>query len=285
MRANKITVILIAAFVGILLLNVFYPKKIESTFLTVIISIATFLFGIFISFSIADRHGRINELRSNDSLERGYLILLHKYAGVFGKNYQNRMAELIDHYLMSTLDYEIQDFHKNEPFLDKIYDHIIGAPITNDKQKIVYSEFLDCFSIIVESRRKTIALITDRLSRFEWLVAVFLPFIILLSAILTETHSLIVAIISSILSVMILNITLFLYTLDNLSWKEEKRIFEPYQQTFEAIGKHRYYSESLILQKRVKIHKGKTYRVGRFGNKPYPDFSNKKIEVIDETKK
>ncbi|MEK6909196.1 MAG: hypothetical protein AABX23_04050 [Nanoarchaeota archaeon] len=281
MRANKITIILIIAFICLLALNVFYPRKIESTFLTVLISIATFLFGIFISFSISDRHGRINELRNNDSLERGYLILMHKYAGTFGKKYQTEMAEAIDQYLISTLDYEIKDFHKNEKFVDAIYNKIESAKVTNDQQREIYSEFLDCFSSLIEARRKTIALITDRLSRFEWLVATFLPFIILLSTILTETNSLIVAIISSILSVMILNITLFLYTLDSLSWKEERRIFEPYQQTFEAIGRLRYYPEILIKHKRVKMHKNKIYRLGIFPNK-YPDLSGKTIRTIDD---
>ena len=280
MRANKVTILLIIAFVGILVLNIFYPKKIESTFLTVLISIATFLFGIFISFSISDRHGRINELRSNDSLERGYLILIYKYAGAFGKQYQIEMAEIIDQYLISTLDYEIRDFHKNEPFVDAIYAKIQSVKVINEKQKEVYSEFLDCFSSLIEARRKTIALIADRLSRFEWLVAIFLPFIILLSTILTETSSIIVAVISSVLSVMILNITLFLYLLDNLSWKEERRIFEPYQQTFEAIGKLRYYPEILILEKRVKMYKDKTYRLGVFPHK-YPDLSGKTIKIIE----
>ena len=213
-------------------------------------------------------------------MERGYLILIYKYAGAFGKQYQIEMAEIIDQYLISTLDYAIRDFHKNEPFVDAIYAKIQSVKVINEKQKEVYSEFLDCFSSLIEARRKTIALIADRLSRFEWLVAIFLPFIILLSTILTETSSIIVAVISSVLSVMILNITLFLYLLDNLSWKEERRIFEPYQQTFEAIGKLRYYPEILILEKRVKMYKDKTYRLGVFPHK-YPDLSGKTIKIIE----
>jgi hypothetical protein len=83
---------------------------------------------------------------------------------------------------------------------------------------------------------------------------------------------------------MIVHIMLFLFMLDNFSWKEEQRIFEPYQKTFEDIEKLRYYPEILMREKRVKNYKGKKYRVGIFPNS-YPNMSGKEIKIIDETKK
>jgi len=284
MKIKFVPYILIASFAFLFLLNLFYPRKIDEPFVPLILSITTFLFSIFVSFSISDRHKRLEELRENDSIERSQLTLLHYHAQVFGKDFQQKMDNAIDNYLMAILDHKIWDFHKTENYVKEIHAVIISVKPTNDIQKTTYGALLARFSDLLTARRKTIGIIPERLSKFEWFVATVLPLLILASIVLIETNSLVISIISSLLGIMIVHIMLFLFMLDNFSWKEEQRIFEPYQKTFEDIEKLRYYPEILMREKRVKNYKGKKYRVGIFPNS-YPNMSGKEIKIIDETKK
>ncbi len=255
-----------------------FNKNIE--FISTILGVVTFLFGLFLAFSLSDRRDRLDRIRGNSSMERSQMIFLFKASKVFGKDFQKRMLKAIDNYLMVTLDYKIWDYEKTGKSFDKLVDVASSARTDNVKKQSLYGYFLEVVNNLGIARKASIGLIEDKLSIFEWFVFILFSGIIVLSLITLNlgtplTISLVGALILSIILLLVL-----LYRLNNLSWKEEMRIFEPYEKAFESLGLLRYYPEVLIRKGRVNKYKNHRCRVGIFPN-PYPDLRGKKIKIID----
>lgn len=273
---QKIQLILffsIGASFGMIL---FFPLNVQSDVIKIILSVATFLFGIFVAFSINDRNSRMEKIRANDAAERSNLVTIYNLSKRFGKKISERIKKKIDEYLMATLDYRIWDFYKTEKQFNALFDLIVAMKA---KDKFRLQEIINRIDDMRLSRGETAEIINERLSKFEWMITVFLCLVILICLILINPGTLISKILLGSLSIAVIFIVYFLYSLDSLSWKAESRIFEPYAQTFESIGLLRYYPEDLILTGKVQKHKGKKYRLGVFPN-TYPNFFGKKIKVI-----
>lgn len=250
--------------------------------LSSIIAVATFILGIFIAFSISDRHNRINRIRELDSEERASLEMIYYFSEIFGKKFQDSIRESMDSYLMATLDYKITDYDKTEPEFKSLSEEVFKAKMQKDEKKQeAFDKMMGELVTIGTVRKQTISLVADRLQLFEWTSLILLTSVIIFSTLFLNTGELALQIILAILNFSIVILVLFLYTLDNLTWNEEERIFEPYEKTFETIDKLRYYPEILIKKKRIKKYKGKSYRLGVFPN-PYPDLSGKEIKIVSK---
>src|SRR3989338_481380 len=273
---NKIQVVFVLFIVVVVGIIVFFPFNNQSELITIILSVATFLFGIFVAFSISDRNKRMEKIRTNDSHERSNLVNIYSLSKTLGKKISERIRKKIDEYLMATLDYKIWDFYKTEKEFNALFDLTMSIKTKNKPQM---EEIIERLEDIRLSRGETAEVINERLSKFEWVITVFLCLVALICLILINPGTLISIILLSGLSAAVIFSVYFLYSLDNLSWKEETIIFEPYAQTFESLGLLRYYPEDLITFGKVKKHMGKKYRLGVFP-KSYQDFSGKKIKIV-----
>jgi len=267
----------------VLLISIFLPVSNESTLLTTIIGVATFLFGIFISFSMSDRYNRLNRLYELDSAERSKLILMYRVSEVYGKDIQLELQKKIDNYLTKNLDYKVEDYYRTEKELDDLVDYIKSIDLKTNKQQSVYESILGMLSDISNARVECISLIGERLSKIEWAVFLFFSIIITICLILINTGVLVSIFIVSILVLSLVLLLGLLYSLDNLSWKEAERTFEPYSKTFEAMGLLRYYPKEVIDSKIVTPPKDKDYRIAICPN-PYPDFRGMHVEVVKVVK-
>ncbi len=266
-------------FILVVCLAIFYPLTKNEALASTSLGVSTFLFGVFAAFSISDRHGRINGIRENDSPERAGLESLYGIMIVFGKDVQKRVAKKIDNYLMAILDYTIWDYHKTGKEFNDLVETALSVKVKNQAQAETYNGLSFVINSILNARKQTTGLIDERMSKLEWLVLFVLGGVIVFSLLLTGTTTIQAISIVVLMTFTIMLLLVVIYRLDNLSWKEEVRIFEPYQQTFESIGLMRYYPDDLVNRNRVKKHKGKTYRVGIFP-RPYPDMSGKKVKIV-----
>lgn len=278
----KIPVILSAVLFLLIVAFLFFLKLNESSnILNLLLTISTFLLGIFLAFAVSERQNRIERIRENDSKERGMLESLYYLSAIFGQKTQKRIADIIDDYLTSTLDYYIWDYYKTEKDFSEIMKTIESLNPKTRKQEEVFGSMLTLLTDIEQTRNQSIAIIDDKLATFEWVILLLLSGTIIASTFLIPEKSILSTIIFGVIDFAILLLLLFLNNLDNLSWKEEERIFEPYQRTFETIGKLRYYPDGVIERGRVKLHKGKTYRIASYP-KPYPDMRGKKVKIIKD---
>jgi len=278
MKTKKLLVIAILFLIviaAVMLVNVN-----DAGFGSTIFSITTFLFGIYASFTISDRHHRIDQIREMDSQERSSMQSIYDFSKIFGNGFQKKISNAIENYLIDTFDYKIWDFKNTGKSFSKISELILSV---KPKKSVVQSEtfrrLLENLDQMGNAREQTIALIDDRLSKLDWIIFVVLSGIIVTSTALINYGSVFSAIVLILLDFVIILVLIFMWNLDDLSWRNEVRIFEPYQRAFESIGKMRYYPEQMIMNKDVKLHRDKTYRMASYP-KPYPDFTGKKIKII-----
>lgn len=274
--------ILFILFVIIFLITIFFPLNREESLVSMILTVSTFLFGVFIAFSLSDRQTRIDKIRENDSMERASLETLYSLMIVYGVQTQKTIREKIDNYLMATLDHTIWDYYKTEKEFKDLSTSVAFAKTNNGKKIGLFQNMVGLVTTMSNAREQTISLIDDKLSKLEWFVFSTLSCIIILSLLLINTGSIISIIMVTLLSLSVLLVLLLLHSLDSLIWKEEVRIFEPYQRTFEAVDLIRYYPLDVIKAGRVMLYKGKNYRVATFPN-PYPNMDDKKIEIIRDS--
>jgi hypothetical protein len=277
--------VIIVLLVVILVVASLYPFDTENTFVSVALSVSTFLFGIFVGFSISDRHNRMEKIRMNDSSERSNLVSIFHLSKSFSLKNHSKILKYLDLYLMSILDHTIWDFYKTENDFNKIAGVVDEWKFDgkNSKKVTCYRELIKRIADIRLVRGETAEVINDRISKFEWAIFLFLGTVILASLLLLNTGNMVSISLILALSAAVIFLTYFLYSLDSLSWKAESRIFEPYAETFESMGLTRYYPESLIKEGRVRNYRKVKSRIGVFKN-PYPDFSGKKIISLEATK-
>ncbi len=244
----------------------------------VTLSVATFLFGMFLSFTISDRHARIEKIRETDSADRSATADLVYLAGIFSKGLQRKTADLFDKYLQATLDYMINDYEQTEEEFNAVAKQIAAVEPKTPKESEIYKRMLDALSTLRAAREHAITIIDDRLEFSEWLNFIILSGIIIVSTRFIYTGTMASAVLLFALNLLVVLFLVFLYDLDRLSYKEEVRLFEPYERTFESIGKLRYYPEDLIQRNRVAPPK-EAYRIGIFPRK-YPDMRGKRIRII-----
>lgn len=263
----------IIAFLILAAIAILFPLHIEEAIFELALYVTPVLFAIFVAFSISERLSRIDKIRENDSIERSSLEMLNSFIESNSPENHKELNELIDEYLMATLDYSIEDYYKTRPYYEKISRALYS--IRNDR---VNDFGVDILSKIHGAREQTVTLIGDYMSKFEWLIyyvlgaSVLIPFLFVNSGTFLNVAFIILMTLSVIL------LLYFLHELNSLEWKKEVRIFAPYQKTFEAIGSMHYFPESLMGNKKVKEIAGDSYRVGYFPL-PYPNFEGKNIKV------
>lgn len=275
-KPRNIKFICLAIFLLITSIATFIPFQVELSNLGLSLTATAVLFSIFAAFSITERLSRIDKIRENDSNERSSLIMLNNVAMTEPKESRSKIHNLIEAYLIATMDYSIWDYYMTYSEYSSLAKYIMS--LRNSKN---YDRMQDLLDRTLSSREQTVSLISDRLSGYEWAVYIILGFAVVLPFILNNDGSFMSVFLVSIITFSVLLIMYFLYKLDSLEWKKEIRIIEPYQKTFEAIGAPRYYPDALFAQMTLGQFKSGQYRIAHY-NKPYPDQSDKNIELLEK---
>jgi len=261
-----------------LALAVFVPGGGLSDFFLTLLSIATFLFGIFVGFTIADRHTRLRairrELRENDSR----VLDIYRLSSLFGKKVHDVTRKNIDEWITATIDYRLTEFYLAVPKLGKLYDYVLTLKPKTSKQQVAFSQMIDVLENIGLSVKRVRYRVTDKVSRFEWYTILILGGIILfcLFAMNANTYASIIVVV--LLSTSLVTIILVLRDLDSLLWKEQKWIWEPLCDLFHELKLLPYIPDEVIYLERASFPKGMKYRYVNYPN-PYPSIEGKKIEI------
>lgn len=248
--------------------------------ISTLFSVASFLFGIFLGFSISNSHGRFNQicqiLRTNDAI----ILFIYQMSGQFGEKIKKDIQILLDNYLIDQLDYYLFDFKKSHQSFMKLFQYLDKLVIKNEKQKKSYESMVDSLSDSLKNRKTVEALLQQPMFKFEWISILTLLAIILFCIFYINTGSVLSIISSVLLSTSAIILVFVLKDLDNLSWKEQQWIWEPIEDLFCELGLLPYYPIDVLKSKRAKVKKGEKIRVAIYPN-PYPDMTRKKIEILE----
>lgn len=266
------------AFVAFILIAVFVKGEGYSPVVIAMLSVATFLFGIFGAFVMQNRHKRLDALRTTLRKDDAAYVNMYKLSAAFGKKVQKRMQKLVDNYIIKTIDYRLPEYRcANKEFL-KLLEYITNLNPRNERQRQNYSKLLDSIETANTARKYVEYLTTNTMLRFKWLMLLGLLVVILFSIFYINDNSLpsiITAVLLSTSSVMFL---LIMRDLDSLYWKEQKWIWDPLEQLFGELDLLPYYPDEVIDRKRVKLKKGTKIRIASYPQ-PYPDHTGKTVKI------
>jgi len=261
------------------ILAIFFPGRSLSESVRTLLSVSSFLFGIFVAFSISDRHGRLKEIRIQLREGDAFIFELYKHSAVFGKKAQDMCRSLLDDWVIATIDYKLEDFHKARGKFNALYDFVFALKPANNKQNVAYSKMIDTLKEMNKENKKMRYLVTDRISFSEWGSILTLSGIILFCLFYINSGTLSSMTLTVLLAVTLTLLVLVLRDLDQLYWKEQKWIWDPLIDLFHELDLLPYFPDDVFVRKRVKLQSGLKYRVGKYAH-PYPDMTNKKIEVV-----
>jgi hypothetical protein len=263
------------------LLAIGVPGRGASDSMLTLLSVSSFLFGIFVAFSISDRHSRLKDIRAQLREGDALIFDIYKNSAAFGTKIQEKCRLLLDDWIIATIDYRLVDFHKARSKFDVLYDFVLSLKPSNPKQAVAYDKMVDILRDMNKENKRLRYLVTDRISSYEWGSIVILSGIILFCLFYINTGSLSSMILTVLLSVTLTLLVLVLRDLDQLYWKEQKWIWDPLIDLFNELDLLPYFPDDVFIRKRIKLQPGLKYRVGKYAH-PYPDMTDKRIEIVSQ---
>jgi len=243
-----------------------------------LLSVATFLFGIFGAFVMQNRHNRLDALRETLRKDDALYLNIYKMSAIFGKKVQKQVQKLIDNYIIKTIDYYITDYNKAGKDFLKLYDYLKDLEVKTPKEEMAFSVISNRINEANINRRHIDLLARNNMLKFKLFTLIGLLLIILFSVFYINDNSIPSIIISVLLSTSSVTLLLVLRDMDSLFWKEQKWIWDPLEQLFNELDLIPYYPKDVITLKRIKLKKGTKIRAAYYP-RPYPDFRGKKVKI------
>lgn len=266
------------AFIVFVIAAFFISSNGPSREVEIILTISTFLFAIFASFFISRSNSRYDQIVELVAEEDAHWLSFYKTAVFFGKDFVDKIRELINNYYVVAYDFDAGDYYKyNAKYLHAIYDELDEVEISNNtKAQNTLSFMAELLAGIERNRNRSAVLTIERITKGQWAVMCLLAAIILFSVFYLKTPELYSQIIAVILSTTIVLILLIIRDLQNLRLSGSSVLEESGQEIFDYIGKMRYYHKKFIDNGSMKIPKYvKEYRMGT--HNPGEDFN---IQII-----
>jgi hypothetical protein len=239
-------------------------------------SIATFLYGVLLAFTIVRTRERLALVQDLISKSNSCLLSLHQMAGIFSAEECRRIRALIDVYLTDQIDYRLVDNHITTPSFVALTEGVFGLNPTTRQQELLYREVSRVVIEMTEYRSLTESTVGQSLSTLEW-VSLLLLLVALLGLITVLPGGWIFgAFIAGVLAGTLVSLMTLLRKLDLLRWHERVSIWEPTTRIFRSMGLDPYVP-------RMVIDGGRYRPTGRVRvvdyPDPYPDRSRKIVTV------
>ena len=227
-------------------------------------SMATFLFGVLLAFTIARARERLQLLQDTISTNNAALLSIYQMMIVFGEEDRVRIRDLIDGQLTSEIDFRLVDHHLSTPAHLALASAIYRLQPQNQEQIGVYRELLR-LCIEIGSNRSIIESVTGQsLSALEWsgLILLLLLLIALIAVIPggTPFGAIAAGVMAGTLTILII----LLRKLDLLRWHERVAIWEPATRLFRRMDLDPYVPRHVI-------DTGRYRPTGRVRVVDYPD--------------
>ncbi|OHB18366.1 MAG: hypothetical protein A2749_02580 [Parcubacteria group bacterium RIFCSPHIGHO2_01_FULL_45_26] len=252
---------------------------IDTDYGNVILTIATFLLGIFAGFCILVTTNDYNSVRELAADETAGWISLYNNVQVYDADSALKLKPLLSEYIIRSFDYDFIDYaRETKPEFRPIQDLINSLPVMESKSS-VHQNILDRIADVTKARQHLTALGNRSLSRLEWLVLFMLSFTVIATLYGLRTGSpffdfVTIAVSSAI--VMILELT---YDIDRYMWNDASFGFETYNNVLVAMGELPYYRQD-FLQRRIVVPLEKKYQIGILSN--HGKSWERKIEIVDK---
>jgi hypothetical protein len=148
-----INILSLSCFVISIVLAIFVKGVGPTNIILAILSVATFLFGIFGAHVMTNRHHRLDKLRETLRKDDAHYVTLYTLSKAFGKDVQKEVQQKVDAFIVKTIDLYLVDYYcANKEFL-ALFQYVNALRPKNKAQEVAYDKMLDILKETNENRR------------------------------------------------------------------------------------------------------------------------------------
>ena len=254
------------------------PKRGDLRVDVALASMAAFLFGVLLAFTIVRTRERLALVQGLVAKGNSSLFSIHQMMAVFGDEDRRHIRALIDRHLTDQIDYRLVDYHLASDSFLALVEAVYALDPTTRQEEVVYKELVR-LGIDMGTHRSLIeAAVGQAMSPLEWSGLGLLLFLLLgLIAVLPGGTAL-GALVAGVLAGTLTTLMILLRKLDLLRWHERVTIWEPTTRLFRAMGHHPYVPRLVIDEGRYRPTG--LIRVVDYPD-PYPGRTTKIVTVED----
>jgi hypothetical protein len=252
------------------------PKRGDIRVDVALASMAAFLFGALLAFTIVRTRERLALVHDLVAKGNASLFAIHQIIAVFGEGDRHEIRALIDRHLTDQIDYRLVDYHAASPSYLQLTDAVYALDPSTRQEEVVYKELVQLGINMGEYRALIEAATGQAMSPIEW-SGLLLLLVLLLSLIaVLPGGTLLGALVAGTLGGTLVTLMILLRKLDLLRWHERVTIWEPTTRLFRSMGHDPYVPREVIASGRYRP--GGRIRVVDYPD-PYPTRSTKIVTV------
>lgn len=245
-----------------------------------ILTVVVFLFTILAGFFIAAATSNYLRLQTLIADLNGGMISIFNLTKLIAPNSKERVADAVDKYIISTLDYDLldfagdtmKDFEKVVSVIDEVRPENSGVePLIQN----LHSEKTRLYGNHQEMAMVAKTIVGPR----HWTILILLSLLIALLILALRDRQIISSLVAVALIYTTYQILKLLQEIDNNLFLGKKLAFEDPQQVFRVIGRLPYYPRYAVKGNKIKIPE-KVYRIGTYVD--FPKSHDKKIEIMGQ---
>jgi len=240
------------------------------------VSMAAFLFGLLLAFTIVRTRERLALVQDLVSKADSSLLSIHQMMDVFGASQRDEIRDLVDGHLVDQIDYRLVDrFRANESHL-RLTNAIYALNPCTTQEEAIYNELVVLCTAMSADRGLIEAAAAQDLSPLEWTGLLLLLLVLLSLLAVLPGGTLLGAAVVGILAGALITLIILLRKLDRLRWRERVTIWEPATRLFRNMGRDPYVPREVITAGRYRPRG--LVRVVDYPD-PYPERSTKVVTV------
>ncbi|PCI19588.1 hypothetical protein COB64_03540 [Candidatus Wolfebacteria bacterium] len=196
--------------------------NLSSTFLT----IATFLFAIFAGFFISRQGTRYSTIRDQITTFDGSMSAIFRFFGHLGTEPQEEARGIIKYHYETILKEKAWDYHfvHKSTTISSMHDlleRVVGDHTLPSLRNFALQRILFNLRILQVTRKSMIALHTERIPRFQWMLIIFLAAILLVAvSLIPSFHNVLGAILKGAFGSAVIFVLILLSEFDKLKFFE-----------------------------------------------------------------
>ncbi len=239
-------------------------------------SIASFLFGILMAFTIVRTRERLALIQDLVSKGNASLLSIHSLMEVFPEAERSSVRELIDCQLTDQIDYRLVDNFRSSPSHLALTEAVISLEPRNRQEEVVYKAAVEISMDMGSNRALIEAASGQSLSAIEWTGLLLLLLLLMGLIAVLPGGTVWGALVAGVMAGTLVTLIVLLRKLDLLRWHERTSIWEPTARLFRTMGRDPYVPRDVIVAGRHRPT-GRT-RVVDYVD-PYPDRTRKLVTV------
>ncbi len=240
------------------------PKRGDVRVDVALASMAAFLFGVLMAFTIVRTRERLALVHDLVAKGNSSLFSIHQLVAVFGEDDRSRIRGLIDRHLTDQIDYRLVDYYAAWPSYLQLMEAVYALQPGTRQEEVVYKELVQIGVDTGEFRALIEAATGQAMSPIEWIGLLLLLLILLgLIAVLPGGTPL-GALVAGVLAGTLVTLMTLLRRLDLLRWHERVTIWEPTTRLFRNMDLDPYVPREVI-------ESGRYRPIGRVRVVDYPD--------------